>query len=265
MTITRWFYVLVLGGAVPSTGCGAADGSDGGAATGGAGTNSLAPEGATDNAAAIGTGGSPESSGGSGSKGPERTPDGLGASGAGAGENDGPDEGGDSTVSTVGTGAGGAGSGGSASGSGADGQTGGAASDSTCVDVSHVDERQKDDLRVIGTGFTADEGETVRIVATHGAPSYGLGQTVIHHGSFDVLLPGVLGDYTGIAVHIDRVRDSACNPDDEFIWQWTTGPALGDTVVEVSPDTLRTFDQVGPCSLNGIFDLTTALTCPPED
>jgi hypothetical protein len=141
----------------------------------------------------------------------------------------------------------------------------------SCVDVSHVDEMQRDDLEVIGTGFEADEGHMIRIVVTHGEPTYGLGEAPIERGSFDIFLPGVLGDYTGIAVHIDSVRNNACDPDEEFIWQMTTGPASargpafsetgGRTVWEVTPDTLWVFEQVGPCSLNGIFDLTTTLPC----
>jgi hypothetical protein len=141
----------------------------------------------------------------------------------------------------------------------------------SCIDVSHVDEMQRDDLEVIGTGFDAYDGNRVRILVTHGEPTYGLGETPIENGAFDLLLPGVLGDYTGIAVHIDRIRNNACDPDEEFIWQWTTGPASargpsimergGRSVAEVTPDTLRVFEQAGPCNLNGIFDLATPLPC----
>ena len=98
------------------------------------------------------------------------------------------------------------------------------ASSGECVDVSHVDARQKDDLEVIGTGFEAYEGQIVRILVTHGEPTYGLGEAPIEDGSFDTYLPGVLGDYTGIAVHVDSVRDNACDAD-EALWQMTTGSA----------------------------------------
>ncbi len=131
-----------------------------------------------------------------------------------------------------------------------------------CVDTSHVDERQRDDLQVVGTGFQEYDGQVVRILVTHGEPTYGLGEVTIVGGAFEILLPGVLGDYTGIAVHVDTQRNSACDPDAEFIWQMTTGPAPGDTVWEVTPDSLMVFDQVGPCSLNGIFDLEATLVCP---
>ena len=144
-----------------------------------------------------------------------------------------------------------------------------------CVDVSHVGAMQQHDLRVIGSGFDAYEGLTIRILATLGEPAYGLGEAPIEGGSFDISLPGVLGDYTGIAVHIDRVRDNACNADREFIWQQTTGPlsalgprfsasGSGGAVWEVTPDTLRVFEPVGPCNLNGIFDLTIPLPCPAK-
>jgi hypothetical protein len=131
---------------------------------------------------------------------------------------------------------------------------------------------QWDDLEVIGTGFDAYEGQTVRILVTPREPHYGLGEAPIQNGSFDIFLPGVLGDYTGIAVYIDKVRNNACDPAEEFIWQITTGPGPwrglgvvtgGRTIWNVTPDTLRTFPQVGPCSLNGVFDLTTPLPCTP--
>ena len=141
---------------------------------------------------------------------------------------------------------------------------------SECVDVSHVDATQRDDLEVIGSGFEADEGRMVRILVTHHEPTYGLGEVPIEDGSFDIYLPGVLGDYTGIAVHIDSVRDNACDAAEKF-WQMTTGGASargpfidetgGHPVLEVMPDTLQLFPESGECSLNGIFDLTMPIAC----
>jgi len=89
-------------------------------------------------------------------------------------------------------------------------------------------------------------------------------------------LPGVLGDYTGIGVHVDRVRDNICNPADEFIWQQATGPmsawgpaisttVSGGAVWKVTPDTLRVFEQAGPCNINCIFDLAIPLPCPSKN
>jgi hypothetical protein len=153
------------------------------------------------------------------------------------------------------------------------GDSGGSDASGGCVDVSHVGALQKEDLRVIGSGFDAYEGLTIRVFATLGEPAYGLGEAQIEGGAFDLLMPGVLGDYTGLAVHIDRVRDHACNPDREFIWQQATGPtsawgpsysvsSSGGVIWEVTPNKLRIFPQSGPCNLNGIFDLTIPLRCP---
>ncbi len=127
-----------------------------------------------------------------------------------------------------------------------------------CVDVGAL---QKKDLRVVGRGFDAYEGLTIRILVSLGEPAYGLGEAPIEAGAFDILLPGVLGDYAGIAVHVDRVRDNACNPDREFIPGFSTSGS-SVAVWEVTSDTLRVFKEVGPCSLNGIFDLAIPLPCP---
>jgi hypothetical protein len=148
----------------------------------------------------------------------------------------------------------------------------GAAGTGGCVDISHVDEMQTDSLDVIGSGFEAYEGQMIRIVATHGEPTYGLGEAPIREGSFELLLPGVLGDYTGLGIYVDTVRDDTCSPRDEILWQRTTGPASargpdfsqgsrGETVWKVIPGSLRTFDQAGPCNINGIFDLAKPLPC----
>jgi hypothetical protein len=144
-----------------------------------------------------------------------------------------------------------------------------------CVDVSHVAALQKEDLQVVGTGFDAYERELIRIVATPGEPTYGFGQAPIEGGAFEILLPGVLGDYTELGVHVDTVRDDACNPGDEPLWQRVTGPlsALGPEIVrndrgvavwEVTPDRLRTFEPAGPCNINGNFDLTRPIRCSIE-
>jgi len=171
------------------------------------------------------------------------------------------------------------GSGGGQGGGGSDGGSGGGAgggeggTPGACVDVSHVGALQKKDLQVIGSGFDAHEGLMVRIFSTLGEPAYGFGESRIEGGAFDIFLPGVLGDYTGLAVHVDRVRDNTCNPADEFIWQQTTGPmsawgpgytatAQGGAIWTVTPGTLRTFEQAGPCNINGIFALTIPIKCP---
>jgi hypothetical protein len=184
---------------------------------------------------------------------------------------------GSGAVSGAGSGGAGnvSGAGGSAGGSGG-GASGGAGPGSACVDASHVDAMQTHSLDVIGSGFDAYEGRMIRIVVTLGEPTYGIGEAPILGGSFEILLPSALGDYTGIGVYVDTVRDDACSPVDEILWQRTTGPASafgpgfvqgpqGEIVWEVTPDTLMTFDQAGPCNINGIFDLSNRLPCPAED
>lgn len=105
-----------------------------------------------------------------------------------------------------------------------DASSGGVGTGGVCVDVSHVDKMQKDGLDVIGSGFDAYEGHMIRIVATQGEPTYGLGEAPIKGGSFEILMPHVLGDYTGLGVYVDMVRDDACNPGSEILWQEATGP-----------------------------------------
>jgi hypothetical protein len=145
-----------------------------------------------------------------------------------------------------------------------------------CVDVSRVGPYQSVDLRVIGSGFDTYEGSMVRILVTHGEPEYGLGEAPIRGGAFDIFLPGVLGDYTGMAVHVDSVRDGVCDADTEPFWQATTGPlsSLGRDVLdvdagnaywEITPGELRILPEAGPCNLNGIFDLRVPLWCPARD
>ncbi|HKY41125.1 MAG TPA: hypothetical protein VJN18_34565 [Polyangiaceae bacterium] len=133
-----------------------------------------------------------------------------------------------------------------------------------CLDFSHFEygPRMTWDLRVIGTGFEADEGSRVRVVVTNtGEPSYALAEATIHSGSFDVALPGIIEPYTGIGVYFDKGRDDACDVDGDTLFTRTTGGVYGDYVWEITPDEP---DPAGasPCYINGIFDLTTPLPCP---
>ena len=158
---------------------------------------------------------------------------------------------------------------------GAAGEVGDVGGASPCVDVSHVSARQAQALRTIGSGFEAYEGQMIRIVATVGEPYYGLGEAPIGGGSFDILLPGVLSDYTELGVYVDTIRDDACDPGDEILWQRATGPAsawgpglvegpAGVVVWEITPDDLTVFEQAGPCNINGNFDVTNPLRCPAQ-
>jgi hypothetical protein len=156
------------------------------------------------------------------------------------------------------------------SGEAAGGSSGGEAANVPCVDVSHVSPRQSTALRTVGSGFDAYEGQMIRIVATVGEPYYGLGEAPIEGGAFDILMPGVLGDYTELGVYVDTVRDDACDPGDEILWQRATGPlsapglmedANGVAVWQITPNDLMTFDQAGPCNINGNFDAANRLRC----
>ncbi len=150
--------------------------------------------------------------------------------------------------------------------------SGGEVANVPCVDVSHVSERQTTALRTIGSGFDAYEGRMIRIVATVGEPYYGLGEAPIEGGSFEILLPGVLADYTELGVYVDTIRDDACDPGDEILWQRATGPASawgpglvedakGVVVWQITPNDLTTFEQAGPCNINGNFDAASRLRC----
>jgi hypothetical protein len=158
-----------------------------------------------------------------------------------------------------------AGAGGDAAGQdGGNGGSGGSRPTDGCFDFSHFEDtmRMKWDLRVIGTGFEADEGERVRVVITYsGEPSYGLAETAIQGGSFDIVLPGATEPYTGIGVYIDRDRDEACTIDVDTLFTRTTGGVYGDFVWEVTPDEPDP-SGASPCYINGIFDLTVTLACP---
>lgn len=153
---------------------------------------------------------------------------------------------------------------GAAGDGGGDGGGAGSGRPDGCIDFSHFEDtmRMKWDLRVIGTGFEADEGNRVRVVVTYsGEPSYGLGETAIQDGSFDILLPGATEPYTGIGVYIDRDRDDACTLDVDSMWQKSTGGVFGEEIWQVTPDEP---DPAGasPCIINGILDLTQPMPCP---
>jgi hypothetical protein len=209
--------------------CGERNGSTPGAASAAAGLGGASDSGPTSVAAAAGEGGV-------------------------AGDNG---RAGESAADPAGGASGTAGSAGEA-GSGGQGRADG------CLDLSHLEDtmRMRWDLRVSGTGFDADEGSRVRVVITFtGEPSYGLAETTIESGAFDVTLPKATEPYTGIGVYIDRDRDDACDVEGDTLFTRTTGGVYGESVWELTPDEP---DPAGasPCYINGIFDLTTPLRCP---
>src|SRR5580765_8197015 len=91
----------------------------------------------------------------------------------------------------AGTGGGAAGAGGSNGGSNSGvGGAAGIAGAADCVDLS-LAPTGRYDFRVVGSGFDAYDGETVRAVvaANSNHPGYGVGETTIRNGSFEIALP----------------------------------------------------------------------------
>ena len=193
----------------------------------------------------------------------------FGAGGAAAGEDGGAGEGQAAAAGTAGAardGAAGAAADGSAGANGSAGASGGAGGGRPdgCLDLSHLEDtmRMRWDLRVIGTGFDADDGSRVRVVITFsGAPSYGLAETTVQGGSFDIVMPKAVEPYTGIGVYIDKGRDDACTLGVDGMWQRTTGGVSGDFLWQLTPDQKQP-SGASPCIINGIFDLTVPLPCP---
>lgn len=132
-----------------------------------------------------------------------------------------------------------------------------------CTDFSHSEALwgTPRDLLVVGTGFEAHEGDTVRLVITNGEPSYGLAETTVKDGAFEFSLPGAVGNYTGMGVYIDQGRDDACTLGVDLSWQRTTGGDTAPVTWTITPDS-RPAASDSPCDINGIFDITTTLPCP---
>jgi len=132
-----------------------------------------------------------------------------------------------------------------------------------CIDNSHTEPLwgPPRDLRVVGTGFEAEEGHTVRLVITIGEPRYGLAETTIKNGAFEFALPGGVGNYTGMGAYIDEGNDDACTVGVDLFWQRTTGGDNGPVKLEITP-ALGPAAGETPCNINGIFDLTKVLPCP---
>jgi hypothetical protein len=148
---------------------------------------------------------------------------------------------------------------------GAAGQaTSGAGVGSDCADYSHwaSSPRMRWDLRVVGTGFEAEQGKRVRAVVTLiGEGSYALAETTIRSGGFQLSLPGTIEPYTGIGVYIDRDGDDACSPDTDSMWQRVTSAVDGDHLWELTPQQ-TTPPDLPACNINGLFELAVPLVCP---
>jgi hypothetical protein len=134
-----------------------------------------------------------------------------------------------------------------------------------CVDFSHAEALwgPPRDLRVVGTGVAAYEGENVRLVLTqNGEPTYKLAQTVVTNGTFELALAGAVSHYTGMGVYIDRGKDDACTMDIDPSWQRTTGADNGPVRWDITPNAEQPAGAV-PCDINGIFDIKKTLHCAP--
>ncbi len=178
---------------------------------------------------------------------------GAGGGGAGGMAGDGPGNGGDGGAAGMGgSGGGGAGFGGS-----------GTAAAGDCADFSHADVGfgPPRDLRVVATGFEAYEGETVRLVITIGEPRYGLAETAVKNGAFEFVLPGAVGNYTGMGIYVDKGKDDACTLGVDPSWQMSTGGDHGDVRWALTPSSPPP-SGAAPCFINGIFDITKMLPCP---
>jgi hypothetical protein len=137
----------------------------------------------------------------------------------------------------------------------------GAAGAAGCIDLSRAPTGRYD-FRVVGSGFVASEGETARAVVNFvNHVGYGLGETTIRNGSFEIALPKTNEPYTGYALYIDRGKDDACTVNVDPFFQMVSGGVYQDVKWEINPQT-RSPPGLEPCNVNGIFDLTQPLPCP---
>src|SRR5262245_6979514 len=141
------------------------------------------------------------------------------------------------------------------------GGTGSSGAAADCIDLSRAPTGRYD-FRVTGSGFDAYEGETVHAVVVNvNETGYGLGETTIRNGAFQIALPKTNEPYTGFGVYIDRDRDDACTLDVDPFFQMVSGGVYQDVSWEINPQT-RYLPGLPPCNIDGIFDLTQPLRCP---
>ena len=159
-----------------------------------------------------------------------------------------------------GNGVGGAGGSGGAAGGGSGGVDGDAGS-ADCIDLSRA-KMEPYDFRVVGSGFDAYSGETVRAVVVFvNHIGYGLGETTIRNGSFEIVLPKTNEPYNMFGLYIDRGRDDACTRNVDPFWQMASGGVFQDVNWEINPQTPTGLPGL-ECNINGLFDVTQALPCP---
>jgi hypothetical protein len=152
------------------------------------------------------------------------------------------------------------GTGGAGGADSAVGGGGGTAGAVDCLDLSRAPVGRYD-FRVVGSGFDAYDGETVRAVVVYGNhKGHGLSQTTVRNGSFEIELPKTNEPYTGYGVYIDRGADNACTVNVDPFFQMTSGGVYQDVNWEINPQT-RYLEGLAPCNIDGIFDLTQPLSC----
>jgi hypothetical protein len=112
-------------------------------------------------------------------------------------------------------------------------------------------------------GFDAYDGETARVVVVFvNHMGYGLGETTIRNGSFEIVLPKTNEPYNMYGLYIDRGKDDACTRNVDPFWQMASGGVFQDVNWEVNPLTPAGLPGLDPCNINGLFDLTQPLPCP---
>ena len=96
---------------------------------------------------------------------------------------------------------------------------------------------------------------------TNAEPHYGLAETAIKNGGFEFVLPGTVGNYTGLGVYIDKGKDDACTLGVDPSWEMSTGGDHGPVTWNITPSSRPVAGET-PCNINGVFDPTKVLPCP---
>lgn len=118
------------------------------------------------------------------------------------------------------------------------------------------------DFLVVGSGFDAYEGESVRAFVEMGWDmGHGVAETTIQNGAFVIAMPKTNEPYTCYGIYIDRGGDDACTVNVDPFFQMCSGGVYQDVNWAINPQT-RYLEGLPPCNINGMLDLTLRLTCP---
>jgi hypothetical protein len=160
----------------------------------------------------------------------------------------------------AGTGGSTAGNGGSVGGSGVGGAAGSAGA-GDCIDLSFTPMGRFDFL-VVGSGFDAYEGESVRAFVEMGWDrGHGVAETTIRNGAFVIAMPKTNEPYTCYGIYIDRAGDDACTVNVDPFFQMCSGGVYQDVNWAITPAT-RYLEGLPACNINGMLDLTRPRSCP---